>query len=148
MADPAGERARARGPDRGSVLLLMPAAVLVVLVLGAIAVDAAVAFLAERELAGAAAAAANDAATAGLDEVALRQGAAYRLDPSLVEAAVAASLDAQGLPPGTSVSIAVEGDEVRVTLAAEADLVFSPSIPGAPDTVAVSATASAAAVSR
>lgn len=131
------------GDERGSALLLMPAAVLVVMVLGAIAVDAAVAFLAERDLAAAAAAAANDAATAALDEDALRRGAGYRLDPALVEDAVARALTARGVDPGTDVAVAVDGTEVRVTLAGRAELVFSPSIPGAPDTVAVEATASA-----
>lgn len=136
------------GDDRGSALLLMPAAVLVVLVLGAIAVDAAVAFLAERELAAAAAAAANDAATAGLDEDALRRGGGYRLDPALVEAAVARALTARGVDPATAVDVAVVGTEVRVTLTGEAELVFSPSIPGGPDAVPVEATASAAPASR
>lgn len=134
--------------DAGSVLLLMPAAVLVVLVLGAIAVDSAVAFLAERHLAGAAAAAANDAATAGLDEAALRAGSAYRLDPALVEAAVSRTLDAHGLPAGTAVDVTVDGTEVRVTLSADAALVFSPAVPGAPDTVHVSATAAAVPATR
>lgn len=136
------------GDDRASALLLMPAAVLVVLVLGAIAVDAAVAFLAERDLAAAAAAAANDAATAGLDEDALRGGAGYRLDPALVEAAVQRALTARGVDPGTSVDVAVAGTEVRVTLRGAARLVFAPAIPGAPDTVDVEATASAVPASR
>lgn len=134
--------------DRGSALLLMPAAVLVVLVLGAIAVDSAVAFLAERDLAGAAAAAANDAVTAAMDEAALRGGTDYSLDRALVESVVARSLDLRGLPAVTDVAVAVDGVEVRVTVSAEAPLVFAPTIPGAPDTVAVSATASAVATSR
>ena len=50
----------------GSVLMLFPAAVLVVLILGAIAVDASVAFLAKRELNDASAALANDLAIEAL----------------------------------------------------------------------------------
>ena len=134
--------------DRASALMLMPAAVLVVLVLGAIAVDAAVVFLAERELASAAAAAANDAVTAGLDEAALRSGQPYRLDPALVEEVVGRSLAGQGLPPGVDVHVALDGDRVRVTLAGEARLVFAPAVPGAPTTAAVEATASAVPASR
>lgn len=45
----------------------MPAAVLVFLVLGALAVDAAAVFLAQRYLANAASAAANDAASQAVD---------------------------------------------------------------------------------
>lgn len=134
--------------ERGSVLLLMPAAVLIVLILGAIAVDAGVAFLAERELASAAAAAANDAVTAGLDEAALRRGQGYRLDPGRVQDAAARSLAAQGLHPDTDVAVAVEGLAVRVTLRADAALVFAAAVPGAPDVVRVSATASAVPASR
>ena len=52
-------------------LALVPAALLVLLVLAAIAVDSASEYLARRELAAAADAAANDAATFGLDEAAL-----------------------------------------------------------------------------
>ena len=53
--------------QRGSVLLLFPAAVLIVLVLSAITVDSSIAFLAQRELANATAAAANDAASRAVD---------------------------------------------------------------------------------
>src|SRR3712207_1178709 len=45
--------------ETGSALILMPAAVLVLVILAAIAVDAAIMFLGERELAAATAAAAN-----------------------------------------------------------------------------------------
>jgi D-alanyl-D-alanine carboxypeptidase len=50
--------------------MLMPAAVLIVIVLGSIAVDFAIVFLGEREAASLAAAAANDAATAVAEHVA------------------------------------------------------------------------------
>ena len=56
------------GPDEGgSTLLLVPSAVLVLFLLTALAVDAAASFLAQRELADACAAAANDAAAVALD---------------------------------------------------------------------------------
>ena len=55
-------------PDqRGSTLLLVPSAVLVLFLLTALTVDAAATFLAQRELADACAGAANDAATVALD---------------------------------------------------------------------------------
>lgn len=53
--------------ERGSTLLLVPSAVLVLFLLTALAVDGAASFLAQRELADACAGAANDAATAALD---------------------------------------------------------------------------------
>lgn len=53
--------------EAGSTLLLVPSAVLVLFLLTALAVDAAAAFLAQRELADACAGAANDAAAAALD---------------------------------------------------------------------------------
>src|SRR3954452_750854 len=61
-----------RRGERGSVLILVPAGVLVLMLLGAIAVDFSVAYLAKRQLEAAAGAAVNDAAGAGLDERALR----------------------------------------------------------------------------
>ena len=53
--------------ERGSTLLLVPSAVLVLFLLTALAVDGAASFLAQRELADACAGAANDAATVALD---------------------------------------------------------------------------------
>ena len=66
--------------DDGSALILMPAAVLVVMVLAAITMDLSLVHLGRRETIAAAEAAANDAATFGLDERAYRSGAGYRLD--------------------------------------------------------------------
>ncbi len=82
-------RDRASG-DRGSVLALVPAALLVLLVLAAIAVDSASEYLARRELAAAADAAANDAATFGLDEARFRETGEFVLDPARANEAVAA----------------------------------------------------------
>ena len=84
-------------PDRGSVLLLFPAGVLVVLLLGAIAVDASIAFLGQREIANAVAAAANDAATASLSDAAFYGSGDIALDEAratdLAEARVRGALD-------------------------------------------------------
>ena len=83
--------------DRGSVLLLFPAGVLVVLLLGAIAVDASIAFLGQREIANAVAAAANDAATASLSDAAFYGSGDIALDQAratdLAEARVRGALD-------------------------------------------------------
>jgi len=56
--------ARAARPDGGSVLILMPVALLVTLLLGAVAVDAAQRFEAQRQAVADAQALANDAASA------------------------------------------------------------------------------------
>src|SRR5690606_36454066 len=64
---------RRRG-QRGSVLMLMPAAVLIVLALGSLAVDRAVVFGAQRDLINTAQAAANDAVTLGIDVDQVRAG--------------------------------------------------------------------------
>ena len=68
--------------ERGTVLLLVPVGVLIVILLAAVTVDAAAAFLAEREAAGAAASLANDLVTMAIDEGHLRRSGHYRVSPS------------------------------------------------------------------
>ena len=65
-------RPRRHGGDRGSVLLLVPAAVLIVLVMASIAVDMSLVHLRQRQAHDLAAQAANDAATGAADQAALR----------------------------------------------------------------------------
>lgn len=135
--------------ERGSVLMLMPAAVLVFIVLGAIAVDFGVIFLAEREVANTAVAAANDAASVavdvggfyGEDEVRLRSSSAV----AVAEGAVAdEGLD--HLDDVQAVARVLPGaPRVQVTVRARAPLVFSAALPGGPDSVEVEATAVASA---
>lgn len=73
---------RAVRDQRGNTLILMPVAVLIVLGLGALALDAATLFLGQRRLADLAAAVANDA-IAGVDLDAFYDGATagIALDP-------------------------------------------------------------------
>jgi hypothetical protein len=128
--------------ERGSSLMLMPAAVLVFVVLGAFCVDFAAIHLGQRELVTAAQGAANDAAAAGFDEDAFYGGGAVTLDPVRARQAAAASL-ADNLPEaeivGFSVATGEASVEVELTLAVET--VFSKALPGAPDTVEVTARA-------
>ena len=141
------DRASTSDRDRGSVLLLVPAAMLIVLLLTALVADASGAFLAERELADAAAAAANDAVTAGLDPDLLRASGARRLDPDRVCAVVAATLTAVDRPIVTQAlqadpcpaRITDDGLGVEVTLEADAPATFGRGLPGAPDSYAVGA---------
>lgn len=147
-AVPEARRAPAR--ERGSVLILMPAAALIFIILGSLAVDATVLFLAERELAGAAAGAANDAATRAIDQDVFYTEGDIVLDPDLAAQVVAASVAAKQLdrsgvtldPPDVSVQ---GGDRVTVVLTGRAPYLFAKAIPGGPDTAVVSATATASA---
>jgi Flp pilus assembly protein TadG len=129
--------------DRGSSLMLMPAAVLVFVVLGAFCVDFGAIHLGQRELVTAAQGAANDAAAAGFDEGAFYSGdGTVTLDPALARRAATASL-ADNAPDarivGFSVDVATSTVEIELTLAVET--VFSKALPGAPDTVEVTARA-------
>lgn len=140
-----------RAGERGSVLILMPVAALIFIILGALAVDATVVFLAERELAGAAAAAANDAAARAVDRDAFYADGSIVLDAGLAAEVVAASVAAKQLdrsgvslqPPDVEV---LGGDRVTVVLTGRAPHLFSRALPGGPDTALVSARATATAV--
>jgi hypothetical protein len=121
--------------------MLMPAAVLIMVFLGAIAVDRAVIFGAQRELIATAQAAANDAASLGVDIDALRGEGDVAVD--LEEMGEAVELATSTTEPGTSVDWWVQGDEVVVEMRQEVELVFSPAIGGAGRTQLVTARASA-----
>lgn len=122
--------------------MLMPAAVLVFVVLGAFCVDFAAIHLGQRELVTAAQGAANDAAAAGFDEDAFYGGGAVALDPARARQAAAASL-AENLPEAEIVGFSVLPGEasVEVELVLDVETVFSKALPGGPDTVEVTARA-------
>lgn len=138
----------ARQRDRGSALMLMPAGLLIVLVLASIAVDMSLVHLRKRQAFELAAAAANDAVTAGVDQGRLRTTHDYVLDPertrAVVEDVVAASELAPQLARPPVVTVTATG--VRVELALEADYIFADVVPGAPDGTEVTASATATAV--
>lgn len=138
------------GRQRGSVLLLFPAAVLIVLVLAAITVDSSIAFLAQRELANATAAAANDAAGRAVDGQAFYQGDRIELDPYAVESVAAErvrlAIDGsrhRGLEVRVTASPPVGPAcpwTVRVSASSRVPYVFAKAVPGGPDEVSVRAT--------
>lgn len=142
--------------DRGSVLMLMPAAVLVVLVLGAIAVDLSVVHLGEREVGAAASAAANDAVASAVSEADLYSGGRFSLDSTEVHDVVLTSLAAQDFsgrdlrlasPPVLTDSDGDGGaDTVQITVTMQVDYVFAAGIPQAAEGTTVQATAEATAV--
>lgn len=139
----------AAGAQNGSVLILMPVAALIFVILGSLAVDATVLFLAERELAGATAAAANDAATRAIDLDLFYEQGCLSLDGELAGEVVDRSVAAKRLgqagiqlaPP----QVVIQGRKVTVTVTGRAPHVFTEALPGAPDTATVSATATATA---
>jgi Flp pilus assembly protein TadG len=143
------ERGRGRR-DRGTVLMLMPAAVLVLLILGAIAFDYAHLYLGKQELVTVVEGAANDAATNGADQAAIRRGEAFRLDADLVVASVQQSL-AVHAPDlhlvGDPIVELLSPTEVRVTVTATIDYVFAPVVPGVARSATVTASATADAIS-
>ena len=107
--------------DRGSVLMLMPAAIVIVLLLGAIAVDSAIVYLEQRQAYNVAFDAANDAAGAGLDLEAVRTTGAIVYDPARVRALAEATVAAAETDGMRLVAAVPDGDggvavtvEVRV----------------------------------
>ncbi len=139
--------------ERGSVLMLVPAAVLVLVILGAIAVDFSVAFLGQRELISAAGAAANDAATAIAERRFYQGGGADEAGTVVLDEDRAARVVNQALaaraPRGVmigDVNVYPSGGQVCVLLRGRVDYVFAPAVPGMADGASVQGRASATAV--
>jgi Flp pilus assembly protein TadG len=113
----------ARG-HRGSVLMLMPAAVLVVLLLGAISVDSAIVYLRQRQALDVAFDAANDPAGAGLDLARARERGEIAYDPRRVQEIAAQTVQAAGVEGLRLVSAVVDGDAVVVTVSVTVEHLF------------------------
>lgn len=137
-----------RPGERASVLMLMPAGVLVVLLLGAIAFDLSLVFLRQRQASSLAVDVANDVATAALDEDAFRADGRYQLDPDRADELGRALVTASDLAGEVrEVEVAIVGPEtVEVTIVVAVDYVFAKAIPGATDGTMVTASATATAV--
>lgn len=127
--------------------MLMPAGVLIVLLLGAIAFDLSLLFLRQRQASSVVGDLANDLATQAVDESAFRTSGAYRLDPDRADSLGRALLAQTDIASEVvDVQIEVLGtDAVRVTVVVRVDYVFAKAIPGAADGSEVSATATAVA---
>jgi Flp pilus assembly protein TadG len=135
--------ARARRGERGSVMMLVPAAVLVLLVLGSIAVDSAVVLLAQRDLSNRTAAAANDIAGFAVDEAAFYRGTGdITLDQQRAGAFTDLAFSPDRRPAGVDAwqaSAATDGRTVVVTATATVRYIFAPAIPGVARTATVTA---------
>lgn len=144
--------------QRGSVLLLVPAGVLVLLIVAAITVDFAIAFLGQRELSGLASAVANDTATAALSDERFYRGVGgaggelgagdIEIDPVAARRLAQEAIERRA-PRGLRnivVSTRVDGSRVCVRLRGDVDYVFAKAIPGAADAITVEGRATATAV--
>lgn len=96
--------------------MLMPAAVLIMLLLGAIAVDSAIVYLGQRQAYNVAFDAANDAAGAGFDLHVVRTSGEIVYDPARVEALAAQAVTAAGIDDLELVSAVPDGAAVVVTV--------------------------------
>lgn len=128
------------------MLMLMPAAIIVLFVLGAIAFDFAHLHTATHELQSAAEAAAQDAVTDGIDPAGVHRDGSVVLDPLRVQRSVELVIATQATelhlvaPPEVEI---VGPQQVRVTLTARIAYVFAPSLPGVPRDAVVRASATA-----
>jgi hypothetical protein len=123
---------RLRKREEGSVLALVPAGFLVLILLAALTVDSAVAYLGQEQLHDALSAAANDAVTAALDSPSFYRSGAITLDQAAAGRAVCLSVLAQNAPAlhGVQVWMAIDGDSIDLKGQAEVDSVFGRVIPG------------------
>jgi len=133
--------------DRGTVLLLFPAAMLIVLVLGGLAIDVGLSHVRARELQSVAASSANDA-LASLDVNALRTDGRIQFDQARAHAIVAESIAAGPLPGAAIDFIGIRTDtigrpEFVVTLSLDVELVIAPALPGDLETTHITRTESA-----
>ena len=122
---------------RGSVLMLMPAGLLIVFVLGSISIEYAAVSMRQRALYNAADAMANDAATYAIDLVILRATGEVVLDPTLVREAVELSLRAQGVELVRAPLIEVSADRktIHLELVQHVPFVIAGALPGTDGTV-------------
>jgi hypothetical protein len=139
--------------ERGSALLLFPAALLIMVALAAMTVDSSIEFLAQRELSNATAAAANDAATEALSDRSFYQGDRIELSSSAVEAVAVdrvfalvdqrrhhgLAVQADAIPPAAPGCAWT----VRVIATSQVDELFGRALPGASRAVAVRAQSTA-----
>ena len=113
--------------DRGTVLLLFPAALMVMVILGAIVVDVGYTTIRGRELRAVAASAANDS-MAALDIVELRTSGRAVIDDAAARRTVAEAIAAGPLPDARIVDVVIDRFEIAVTLALDLDLVMAPAL--------------------
>lgn len=112
--------------------MLVPAGFLILMLLGALAVDDGAVYLGQRDLSSSVEAAANDAAGAALANGAFYGQGAIQIDPAQAATVVCQDMAAQGGNDllDVSVSMAVVGPALFVQAHAQVQAVFGRSIPG------------------
>jgi hypothetical protein len=112
--------------------MLVPAGFLVLIILGALAVDSAATYLGQQQLHDALEAAANDAVTAGLSNGAFYANGAILIDPAAAGRTVCQDIASQSDQDLSSVRVwmAVDGATLRLEATATIDAVFGQAIPG------------------
>lgn len=133
--------------DRASVLMLMPAAILIVFLLASISIDLSLLFLRQRQASSVAVDVANDLASAAFDEGVFRSTGEFELDPDRADELGRAFVAASDLGSEIEdVQITVLGaDRVKVRLTVRVEYVFAGAIPGAAHGSSVTAAATALA---
>ena len=129
--------------DEGNALMLVPAGVLVLLMLGAIAVDSAVVFLAQRDLSNRTSAVANDVAGFASSDDAFYRDGVVQLDGARAAAYTQLAFAPDRTPAGyeswgATAEVASERT-VSVRAWAEVRYLFAKAVPGMPDTTRVHA---------
>ena len=121
-----------RSAESGSVLALVPAGFLVLILLGALAVDSAVAYLGQQQLRDALTAAANDAAGAAIDNSLFYRQGRVVIDSSEAQHVVCQSVAAQHFSQlhGVRVWVTTQGADISVQGRATVDAVFGRALPG------------------
>lgn len=141
---------RIRPDQSGSALILVPAGVLILVILAALALDSALVYLGQRQLANAAASAASDGAGA-ISNPSFYGSGSIVLDPSRAIQSAAASVATQefsGIHLVGPPSISVDGVQVCVSLHASVPHLLGRIIPGIPHDTTVSARATATAAGQ
>lgn len=115
--------------------MLMPVAVLVFLILGALSVDFGAVYASQRELANAAAAAANDAAGQAIDLDRLYATGEVALLADRARQVAERSVAAKGLERLSArvTDVVVDGARVTVTVRGRARYLFAKAVPGGPE---------------
>lgn len=140
------QRVEGRG-DRGTVLLLFPAAFLIMVVLGAIVVDVGLSQVRARELESVASSAANDA-LAALDIGALREDGEIRFDVVRAQQIVQESVASGALGDAVVVAVGIGTNaagepQIEVTLQLEVEFIMAPALPGDLDSTTITRTRTA-----
>jgi hypothetical protein len=136
-----------RHDEQGSALFLVPAAVAILAVLGAIALNAGAVFLGQHQLATDAQTAAEDA-TGQLNSFAFYHSGTLSLDPATATRVADASIAAQTLSSvrlDGPLRVTVHGAQVCVSLTGKVPLIFGAGLPGVSRWISVSAHSTATA---